>query len=66
MLQGSSRKVATSFLEEIKEFSELGDSFEEPVKNYSAGMRARLGIAIAMHSNPELMILDEVFDRACP
>ena len=37
MLQGSSRKQAESFLDEIQEFSELGDSFEEPVKTIQPG-----------------------------
>jgi lipopolysaccharide transport system ATP-binding protein len=60
MLQGSTRKQAQSFLEEIKEFAELGDSFEEPVKTYSAGMRARLGFTTALMTHVDILLIDEV------
>jgi len=60
MLQGASRKLARSFLPEIKEFSELGDSFEEPVKTYSTGMRARLGFTTALKTHVDILLIDEV------
>jgi lipopolysaccharide transport system ATP-binding protein len=60
MLQGATREVAGSFLEEIKEFSELGESFEEPVKTYSAGMRARLGFTTALMTHVDILLIDEV------
>ena len=60
MLQGSSRKEAQSFLEEIKDFSELRDSFEEPVKTYSSGMRARLGFTTALITHVDILLIDEV------
>ena len=60
MLQGSSKRHAQSFLEEIKDFSELGDSFEEPVKTYSAGMRARLGFTTALMTHVDILLIDEV------
>jgi lipopolysaccharide transport system ATP-binding protein len=60
MLQGSTRDQAKSFLEPIKEFSELGDSFEEPVKTYSAGMRARLGFTTALMTHVDILLIDEV------
>ncbi|MEH6591036.1 MAG: ABC transporter ATP-binding protein [Halioglobus sp.] len=60
MLQGSSRREANSYLEEIKEFSELGDSFEEPVKTYSSGMRSRLGFTTALMTKVDVLLVDEV------
>lgn len=60
MLQGASRKRAREFLPEIREFSELGDSFDEPVKTYSAGMRARLGFTTALMTHVDILLIDEV------
>lgn len=60
MLQGSSRKQADSMLDDIKEFAELGDSFDEPVKTYSSGMRSRLGFATALMTHVDIMLIDEV------
>lgn len=60
MLQGSTREQAEAFLESIAEFSELGDSFEAPVKNYSAGMRSRLAFTTALMTHVDILLVDEV------
>ncbi len=60
MLQGATKTQAISFLEEIKEFSDLGDSFEEPVKTYSSGMRSRLGFTTALMTHVDILLIDEV------
>ena len=60
MLQGSSKRVAEGYLEEIKDFSELGDSFEEPVKTYSSGMRSRLGFTTALMTHVDILLIDEI------
>jgi lipopolysaccharide transport system ATP-binding protein len=60
MLMGHSRKQVLDNIEQIKEFSELGDWFEEPIKSYSTGMRARLGFAVALEMSPDVMLVDEV------
>ena len=60
MLQGSTQQQAKAFLDDIKEFSELGDSFEEPVKTYSSGMISRLGFTTALMTHVDIMFIDEV------
>lgn len=57
---GYSRKFIAEKYDEIVAFSELEDFMDVPVKNYSSGMRARLGFAIATAVCPEVLILDEV------
>lgn len=57
---GFSKEFLTEKYEEIVEFSELGDFINVPVKNYSSGMRARLGFSVATIVEPDILILDEV------
>lgn len=59
MLQGASRREAIEKLPAVKDFSELGAFFERPVKTYSSGMRSRLGFAIALESEVDLLLIDE-------
>lgn len=60
MLQGASRKQAKSILNEIAEFTELGEFFDQPVDTYSSGMKARLGFATAMYTQVDILFIDEV------
>lgn len=60
LLQGASREQADDCLEAIREFSGLGPSFDEPVKTYSQGMRARLGFSTALQTRVDILLIDEV------
>lgn len=60
MLQGMRKKDIVARLEEVKEFSELGDFFEQQLSTYSTGMRSRLGFSVALQLNPEVILIDEV------
>jgi ABC-type polysaccharide/polyol phosphate transport system ATPase subunit len=57
---GFSRKEIDQLMEPIEEFSELGQFLDQPLKTYSTGMRARLGFSIAIHTDPDILLLDEV------
>lgn len=60
MLQGTSKRQAKAWLPNIQAFSELGQSFDEPVKTYSSGMRARLGFTTALMTQVDILLIDEV------
>ncbi len=69
---GMTGKEMRARLDEIVEFSELERFIDTPVKHYSSGMYARLGFAVAISSDPDLLVIDEVlsvgdeaFQRKC-
>src|SRR5215469_4249060 len=60
IILGMSRREIRNRLDEIIEFSELGDFIDEPVRTYSSGMYARLAFAVATHVDPEILLIDEI------
>ena len=57
---GHTKKYMEEHFDEIVEFAELDKFLDTPIKNYSSGMRARLGFAIATMVQPDILIVDEV------
>lgn len=60
VLLGLSRKAVARKMEQIVEFAEMEEFIDQPTRTYSSGMLARLGFSVAAHSDPEILILDEV------
>lgn len=60
-LLGLSKAAIEEALPDIVDFCELGDFLDLPIRTYSAGMRTRLGFAIATSIRPDILLIDEVF-----
>ncbi|MBL8694170.1 MAG: ATP-binding cassette domain-containing protein [Planctomycetes bacterium] len=60
-LLGYSRKELDRLFPVMLEFSELGEFIDRPLRTYSSGMAMRLGFSVAVHLDPEVLIIDEVF-----
>lgn len=63
---GHEQAVMKELMEEIISFSELEAFIDEPLRTYSAGMKARLGLAVASALNPEILLIDEVLGVGDP
>ena len=57
---GHSRKFMQEHFEEIVDFAELHEFLDVPIKNFSSGMQARLGFAIATMVRPDILVVDEI------
>lgn len=71
-LMGMSDEETSERYEAIERFADIGDFIDQPVRMYSSGMHARLAFAVAIHCDPEVLIVDEIlavgdaaFQRKC-
>lgn len=60
MILGLSRREARARLPQVEEFAGVGAFLDEPLRTWSSGMVARLGFAVAVHTDPEILLVDEV------
>jgi ABC-2 type transport system ATP-binding protein len=60
LLLGLTKRQVTERFEQIVDFAELWDFVDTPVKFYSSGMFMRLGFSVAIHSSPDILLVDEV------
>ncbi len=61
MLLGLTKKQINRKIDEIIDFAGLRDFINEPVRTYSSGMYSKLGFAVAVNVNPDILLIDEVF-----
>lgn len=59
-LLGMGRQKAAELAEPIVEFAEIGDFIDEPLRTFSSGMILRLAFSVAIHLDPEILLIDEV------
>ncbi len=61
LILGLKRQEILEHFDDIAAFADIGEFMDQPIKNYSSGMRSRLGFAVAINVKPDILILDETF-----
>jgi ABC-type polysaccharide/polyol phosphate transport system ATPase subunit len=57
---GLNRQIMNQKLDDIIDFADIGEFIDVPIRNYSSGMQVRLGFSVAVHVEPEIILVDEV------
>jgi len=60
VLLGLTKNEVLEKIDEIIEFSEIGEFINQPIRTYSSGMLARLGFSVIAHLDPEILLIDEI------
>lgn len=60
VILGLSKREITGKINEIVDFAELNEVIDDPVRTYSSGMTMRLGFSVAIHTDPDILMVDEV------
>ena len=60
LLLGYSKHDTLKIIDQVADFSELGDFINQPISSYSSGMKSRLAFSVSVNVDPEILIIDEV------